>query len=124
MHYNQVNEYMSGHGNVNTPEIGMGATRFVGSDRYPYVVMGVPSKRRVVVMQIHESNFETMFDKDENGVMRMKPEYLEKYYLRGYENLSTFTYRKNHRWMPLGDDAWGTGALQIGCADEYMDPSF
>lgn len=124
IHYNQINEYMSGHGNFDKLEPGMGATRFVGSDRYPYVVVDVPTPKHVRVFWIHDDDFEKMFDKRENGVMMMKPEYLEKVYAKGLDYFTSYTYRKNGRWMAKGDDMWATGAIQIGVADQYLDPCF
>ena len=131
MHYNQVNEFMSGYGNVLVPAIGMGATQFVGSDRYMMVVTQVLSNKKVKVAHVldkHKDKFIT----DENGVMILPQKYVDEYYEfvpddYGYCHFfvpTVYTYRKNHRWMPQGKDMWETCSIQIGHADEYRDPSF
>ena len=131
IHYNEVNEVMNCSKSVKNNIIpGMGATMYVGTDRYAMVVTHVISLKKVKVTYVDDLS---LFSKDENGIDMMKPNELTK--LQAYDDytpcsghshglLHTYTLRKNGRWMPAGKDMWGTCSIHIGHADEYIDPDF
>ena len=127
MHYNMVNEAMNAKKSVINPEVRMGATMFVGSDRYAMVVTHVLSPKRIVVAHIFDCH-ENIFEKDENGIEWMPKDVMNMYFNSdkpyNYHEGHVYTYRKNKRWMPLGDDMWGTGSIHVGHAENYRDPSF
>ena len=126
IHINQLNEAMNGHVHLMSNIIpGMGATRFVGSDRYAMVVTKVVSPKKVMVAHLKDNHIDKMIEKD--GCM-----YLPEEYLKEYENLSEYSYyasteyslRKNKRWMEKGSGLWDTGSIMIGYAENYRDPCF
>jgi len=126
-----INEVMNTKANDN-PKVGMGATMFVGSDRYPMVVVKVLSKKTVEVAHV-SNEFMNKFYTDDNGIMTLPKEYLNKIIELGNEKYDfgksyyagiTYTLRKNGRWMPKGENLWGTSSVRFGYADEYMDPCF
>jgi len=116
-----INEVMNTRADDN-PEVGMPATMFVGSDRYPMIVREVKSSKRVIVSHMHDSDYES-YQKDPknfNGV-----EAIKKYELFGsYYDGQEYSLRKNGRWLPKGTDLWGTCSVRFGVADRYMDPCF
>lgn len=95
------------------PEVGMGATEILYSDRRAKTIVEVISPDKVVVR--------------ENEVR------CENYYAGTYEILDelslmpaeTFTRRKSGRWVELGQpDKFGSVYLRLGHRDHYIDPSF
>lgn len=126
IHINQLNEVMNGHVHLMSNILpGMGATRFVGSDRYAMVVTKVVSPKKVMVAHLKDNHLDKMIEKD--GCM-----YLPEEYLKEYENLPEHSYyaseeyslRKNKRWMEKGSGLWDTGSIMIGYAENYSDPCF
>jgi len=126
-----LNEVMNTKADEN-PEVGMGATRFVGSDRYPMVVTEVLSPKKVKVAHVPNEMMEK-FITDKNGVMRLSEKYLNEIIERGNKKMEfgtsyyagiEYTLRKNGRWLPKGTGLWGTCSVRFGYADEYMDPCF
>ena len=131
IHYNEVNEVMNCKSSVKTNIVpGMGATMYVGSDRYAMVVTEVISPKKVKVAHLKDSHMDKLILKD--GIHNLPEEYLKE-----YENLTkdkfgcgsyyasdVYTLRKNGRWMKAGEGMWGTGSIHIGYADNYRDPSF
>lgn len=116
-----INEIMNTKADE-TPKVGMPATMFVGSDRYAMIVCEVKSPKQVVVRHMHNSDYKEYEKSPEtfDGVAA-----LEKYDSFGsYYDPITYTLRKNGRWMPKGEDLWGTCSVRFGYADEYMDPCF
>jgi hypothetical protein len=129
-----LNEVMSCKASKKTNIVpGMGATRFVGSDRYAMVVTYVMSPKRIRVAHLFNED-EDKFVENEDGMQVLPEDLLEKYYTQdkydengfalSYHCSSEYTLRKNGRWMPKGDGCWGTGAIHIGHAENYRDPSF
>lgn len=121
IHYNQLNEYMNCEMSSTNPRVGMVATMFVGSDRYPMVVTKVYTPKKISVCHMIDEDwkkyekYETSSDANEEIIIDTS-KYMEK-------NI-TYTYRKNHRWMPAGSGMWETCSIHLGKADYYMDPSF
>ena len=130
MHYNLVNEYLNGKMNITEPKVGMCATMFCGSDRWPYVVTEVISPNMVRLCQMEDIDYEREKDIDKNKVEWLRGYFMSKY-TKVNDDLTSiiprgeiFTLRKNGRWIEKGHDAWGTGAIMIGAADLYRDPNF
>lgn len=131
---NEINEAQNCKVSIkNTIEAGMGATMFVGSDRYAMVVTKVLNPKKILVCHVmdgHMSEFKT----NENGIMILPEDCLEVYsahdvkdkwgnYISHYHPIE-YTLRKNGRWLPKGSDMWDTCAIHIGHAENYWDPSF
>jgi len=130
MHYNLVNESLYGKMSSTNPEVGMCATMFVGSDRWPYVVTEVFTNKKIRVAMMSTDDYDS--EKIVNGRgEEFLPSYLMRKYAKVSDDMKTivpsgdiFTYRKNYRWMKEGSEMWGTGAIHLGKADEYRDPNF
>lgn len=130
MHYNMVNEVMNAKVSSTTPKVGMCATQFVGTDRWPYVVTEVLGKNKIRVEHMNSFHYTSEKEIDENGI-EFLPKKMMGYYTTITEDGKTmvpvgeiYTYRKNKRWMPAGKDMWGTASIHLGKADEYRDPDF
>ena len=130
MHYNQVNEFLNGKMNITNPKVGMCATMFCGSDRWPMVVTEVISPTQIRVDDMDRNDYDDEPITDDNGVDWLPNHRMSKYTKVNKDKtgfVSTgniYTFRKNQRWMKKGEDAWGTGAIMIGKADLYRDPNF
>lgn len=130
--YTELNEVMNCKKSIKSDIVpGMGATMYVGSDRYAMVVVEVISPKKIKVT--YADDLENKFITDENGNDMMPEEYMNK--LRNYKDYSpmaghshglfhTYTLRKNGRWMPQGTGMWETCSIHVGKAESYMDPSF
>ena len=128
----ELNEVMNCKKSVKSDIIpGMGATMYVGSDRYAMVVVEVISPKKIKVT--YADDLENKFVTDENGNDMIPEEYMND--LRNFEDYSpiaghshgllhTYTLRKNGRWMPQGAGMWETCSIHIGKAESYRDPSF
>ena len=139
VHPNMVNEAMNLKA-IETPQVGMVATMFCGSDRWPMVCTEVLAKNKV--------RAELMADSDYTFVSANNSKYLPgdrlftRNYFRELDDSSSYvtingkavkrleprgkiyTLRKNHRWMEVGHDMWSVGGVNFGHADEYRDPDF
>ena len=100
--------------------VGLCGTMFVGSDRYPMVVTEVISKKKIRVSHLYDDDYEHNIQINEDGIDVLPDEFMSKYVRRG----DVFTLRKNRRWIKEGHGLWETGAVHLGHADEYRDPSF
>ena len=112
-HGNLLNGIMSNGQNL-VPEVGMGATHLMWSDRQAYTIIEVKSPTRLVVQR------DTATRTDNNGMSDSQ----------GYEYtpnpdgvIRTITLRKNGRWYQVGDTIKGT-PFAIGYRKEYYDYSF
>ncbi len=83
------------------PTVGLGATYYCGSDRYPCTVIQVINDKRIVIMQ-HPGRIRSA-DKTDTY---------------------TVTLRKNGKWHRVGTKHYHTGYYVLGERDSYMDPSF
>ena len=126
-----INEVMNTQADEN-PEVGMGATMFVGSDRYAMVVTEVLSPKKVKIAHV-PNDMEDKFVTDENGVMRLPEELLNEIIEMGNKKLDfgtpyyagiEYTLRKNGRWLPKGAGLWETCSVRFGHAEDYRDPCF
>ena len=144
--YYLVNEAMNVHANEKTPEVGMLGTLYVGSDRYPYVVLKTYSPKRIVAIDINEDAPRVerggveYYDGDVRTIARQSLPSFERYFLstssleEALEAFSrelgrflkehTYTLRKNGRWVVEGEGLWESSGLHLGKADYYLDPSF
>ncbi len=100
--------------------VGLCGTMFVGSDRYPMVVTEVISKKKIRVSHLYDDDYEHNIQINKDGIDFLPDEFMSKYIRRG----DVFTLRKNRRWIKEGHGLWETGAVHLGHADEYRDPSF
>jgi hypothetical protein len=95
-------------------KVGDGATKYVGSDRYPYTVVEVLSPKKVVVQGDD-------FKRTDNNGMSESQTY--EYTRNPFSDKITLTLRKNGRWVQQGEPLNGTG-YRLGDRDCHMDPHF
>jgi len=111
------------------PKVGMVATMFVGSDRYAMVVTEVFNNKKIKVTYIDHEDMNSIIV-NENSSDYLPDNVMNKYASindnrTGWEGVgSVYTYRKNKRWMPHGEDCWGTCSIHLGKAENYRDPNF
>lgn len=99
-----------------TPVVGMGVTRCVGSDRYPFTVIIVVNSRKIVVLGDSYRRI------DNNGLSEQQ-EY--EYTPNSYGDEYTLTLRKNGQWVVEGEDMKKASCRwYIGERVAYKDPSF
>ena len=133
IHVNELNEAMNCKKSVkNEITPGMGATMYVGSDRYAMVVIKVITPKKIMVAHVADAHVDKFIT--ENGVMILPEEYMEFYgrqnktdewgHPLSYHCSIEYTLRKNGRWMPKGEGMWGTSSIHVGHAEEYRDPSY
>jgi len=94
------------------PEIGMGATTGVGSDCYPYTIVGMNDKKTKIIVQKDLVEKAEGYDYYSNQVYTYIPD----------PNASkrTFTLRHNGYWVEMN----GYQHLSVGVRRAYQDPSF
>lgn len=112
-----------------TIEPGMGATMYVGSDRYAMVVTEVLTPKKIKVAHMTDNDEQNNLIEDENGIQRLSELLMEKYAdgsdkLNSYYKGTVYTLRKNGRWMPAGAGMNETCGVRIGRAETWLDPSF
>lgn len=98
-------------------EVGMGATKNIGSDRYPYTVIGIENDGKTIIAQrdkatpTKDSDFyntqQYTFDKDLTA------------------DIEVYTLRKNGKYIRKGKpmNHWWDG-LKLGYRQMYQDPTF
>lgn len=97
-----------------TPEVGMGVTKYVGSDRYPYTVVEVITPKKIVVQA------DNYVRTDKNG----QSESQEYTYTPNTDaERITITKRKNGRWVRQKESSNSIG-YGIGHRRAYQDPSY
>ncbi len=116
---------MKGYGNLTNrvmenskqlkPEVGMGATITMHSDRHACTITQIVSERMVVVQE------DCAVRTDKNGMS-----YSQTYeYDRDRTGLCyTFSLRKNGRWVCVNESQKDGTGLVIGERDHYFDFSF
>ena len=97
-----------------TPEVGMGATETMWSDRQAGTITCVVSPKTVEWVE----DITTRTDK--NGISESQ----DYTYERGIGPASIFTLRKNGRWVRKGEEMRTGSGLILGTRDQYQDPSF
>ena len=121
IHPNQLNEYMSCRKSIHeNVKPGMCATMYVGSDRYPYVVVYVKTDKNISIIRLSDEDY------NNNLIIKDDIQYLPEDKLKKYKlnDAKHYSFRKNYRYMPVGQDMWGTCSVHIGYADFYLDPNF
>lgn len=98
------------------PEVGMGATCHIGTDRYPLTVIEVHRDGKELVLQADS------YTRTDNSGMSESQVYAFE------ENPNapwvTVTLRKNLRYVPKGEEMWNTVFYSVGERRAYSDPSF
>lgn len=127
--YGSVQNRISAECKMPKPEVGMGVTELLWSDRMPYEVIEVISEKKI---RIRELDYERT---DDNGLSEHQ-EY--KYFSKPDGEVKTLVLR-NGKWRDLvkeerylGDQKWeivetrrlGSSQWLIGRAKMYRDPSF
>lgn len=98
-----------------TPEVGMGATINMHSDRHAATIIAVLSPTRIQVQE----------DKAKLVGGSRDSEYQEYEFTPNPKSkVTTFSKRKNGLWIEEKDDQQSGTSLTIGERDEYYDPSF
>jgi hypothetical protein len=98
-----------------TPEIGMGATTGFGSDRYPYTVVQILSKRRI------DLQADTYKRIDKNGMSESQ----EYEYFRNIDGPTIeATLRKDGTWVRDGDPLKRGQRFYLGHRAAHFDPHF
>lgn len=104
-------------------KVGLAATQFVGSDRYAMVVTEVITARKIRVAPMLNEDYREI--SDTKPIQRLEAEKMVKYVTReGKPSGEIYTLRKNGRWIREGEWLWRTGAVHLGYAETYLDPSF
>ena len=94
------------------PEVGMGATLFMWSDRHAYTINEVKSAKTIIATRDVATRADTNGQSESQTYKYTSGDYPE-----------TFTLRKNGRWCLKGQNQ-KSSPLKIGARDEYYDYSF
>ena len=95
--------------------VGMGATQYVGSDRYPYTIVGVASQRKVVVQADNFCRVDSNgHSEDQEYVFTLVPS----------ARKITLTKRKNGTWVRQGSPMTRCSEWQFGFRSCFQDPHF
>jgi hypothetical protein len=81
-----------------------GATYHVGTDRYPYTVIAIEARDRILAA----------LDRLERG----------RFVRERFVGPTTFTLRTSGQWVREGQPDRGDGHLVLGTRDFYLDPLF
>lgn len=120
--FNKENKNMLSYiTDIDTIEVGSGASYGVGSDCYPYTIVGIVNERTVVVQaDRYEPDTENGYDYYGNQVYR--------YYPDQNGERTTVTLRKNGMWLPVGSTISRGGCYaygySLGHRRAYRNPSF
>jgi len=101
---------------VTVPEVGMGVTMSVGSDRYPYTIVGVSNQGKTI--QVQQDNARRT---DSNGLSEIQ---CWEFTPNTNANVVTLTQHKNGRYIRQGEPLKSATRWYIGRRDRYDDPSF
>ena len=99
-----------------TPEVGMGVTEMLWSDRSPYIIVEVKDERHITVEPLGWKRT------DNNGFS----EWQEYEYFRREDAPKVRLFKtKEGRWRErIGRNGLGDNTFVIGYAERYYDPSF
>lgn len=108
---------------INGAEVGMGASYGIGSDCYPYFVVGVnrfksgAKKGEVKEVLVKSARYREGFHGDWlNAVVGN-----EKFEVNENADVRVFSVRKNYRLVEVGQEY---GHLSVGQCRDYRDPHF
>jgi hypothetical protein len=99
-----------------TPEVGMGVTMSVGSDRYPYTIVEVINPSKKIIIQEDTARLV------EGSAMSEHQKY--EYAPNPEGKLVTLTKRKFGKWVTQGESVYGGSRFYLGERAQYLDPSF
>lgn len=99
-----------------TPVVGMGVTLLHWTDRSPATIIEVGAGGKSI--EVQEDDYKRV---DDEGMSECQ-EYV--YYSCLTNPVSTYTLRKNGRWVRKGEPMKQGGALRIGDREKYHDFSF
>ena len=95
-------------------EIGVGATKSVGSDRYPYTVAEIVSPKKIKVQaDSYRRTDSNGFSESQTYEFSPNPD----------ARIVVLTLRKNGQWVEQGESMNGS-RYYIGTRNAYQDPSF
>ena len=98
-----------------TPEIGMGVTHVMWSDRHAYTVIAVsPSGKRCTIQR------DTAIRTDQNG---MSDAQSYRYEPNPQGATRVITLRRDERWRAVGEEK-GSSVYHVGYRDEHYDYTF
>lgn len=100
-----------------TPEVGMGATEILWSDRHAYTVVRVVSPK---LIELVRDEYE-ITNGDEVRAGKASPAY--SYRPGNPAHVVRASLRKNGAWVRVGDSLDGVNYL-LGHREEYRDPHF
>ena len=103
------------HGEVVTPEVGMGATYVVGSDRYPYTIVEVSKSGNRITVQSDREYAAEGYNYYSNQVFTYTPNTDGSLHILSYR-------KKNNVWREVGKKS--SLYFYIGERRFYQDPSF
>lgn len=99
-----------------TPEVGMGATICMWSDRHAGTIVRVSKSGKEIDFQYDEAH-----RVDKNGISESQ----EYEYKRNPDaSILTFTLRKDGRWVMKGEPTHNGRSLAIGFREKYYDFTF
>ena len=108
------NHLLSGTKGAPTPEVGMGCTILMLSDRHAGTIIEVSENKRTVIMQQDKAELVGKGISDQQDyTYAPTPDGRKR----------TFTLRKNGSYVEQGESLNGT-RLRIGDRRQYRDPSF
>ena len=103
------------------PEVGMGATQFVGSDCYPYTVISIDRIDNQGLPYIVTLRADHATRTDRNGLS----EHQEYDYTPDEDGrIITVSRRRNGQWREVYSRGARTGFVAFGWRRRYRDPSF
>jgi len=103
------------------PEVGMGATLYVGSDCYPYTIVEVQRNRITSKAQILTMRRDRATRTDANGLSESQDYEYER---DDSGSVAIVRRRKDGSWRVERSRGVGTGYVTIGTRRMYRDPSF
>lgn len=110
---------IQGQSKLPIPEVSMGATLLMHSDRYAYTIHQVSKNKRTIWVSRDDAK-----RIDDLGMTDSGQKYMYTNYNQGFpERWEEFTLRKDNCFHKKGESMHGSG-LKIGYRDEYYDYSF
>jgi hypothetical protein len=103
-------EHPEDHENPKAPKVGLGATLYLGSDRYPFTVVDVKSDKTIVVQ--------------EDRATRSGPPHPYEYSRNRQAPRIVMTLRKNGYWAPRGYAMSRGEYLVLGHREKYLERSY
>lgn len=97
------------------PTVGMGVTKYIGSDEYPFTIIDVISKSEVTI-QMDKSIRTDSNGMDESQVYSYEPDSTGDIY--------TITLRHNGKWIQKTKPTKGSPYFVLGIRRKYYDFSF